>query len=243
MQRTRLAAISILALGLSPAAAGETLYSVRTLDRSDFTPEAINDDGLFVGRVSLPASVWHAALFDGAELLDLGTLGGTYSQAYGVNASGHVVGESYTDDDDFIRAFVWDGETMDELPSLGGNASAAHAINAGGIVIGYSSVPVTQYGRALPAPPEDPAGLVDVEGVQDHPVGGSRGEPLVEVVKRDVTCGCSIDLVPGPSVPRCCVRAHELILTRVSPRCDGSRCHRNSTQHSGLRGSVGVRHA
>ena len=150
MLRTRrLAAISILGLALGSAAAGDTLYSVRTLDRIDFTPEAMNDDGLLVGRVSFPASVWHAAFFDGAELLDLGTLGGTYSQAYGLNASGRVVGESYTDDDDFIRAFVWDGQTMSELPSLGGNASAAHAINAGGIVVGYSGVPVTQYGRAL----------------------------------------------------------------------------------------------
>jgi MYXO-CTERM domain-containing protein len=149
MKRIPLAAIASLGLVLSPAAPAETLYSVQTLDAPSFTPLALGGDGLFAGYESFGQFITHAALFDGEEVLDLGTLGGTYSQAHGVNASGRVVGESYTDDDDFIRAFVWDGETMDELPSLGGNASAAHAINAGGIVVGYSGIPVTQYGRAL----------------------------------------------------------------------------------------------
>lgn len=151
MKRIPMAAIASLGVALAAAASlAETLYSVRPLGASTaFTAEAMNDDGFLVGRVALPGSVWHAALFDGEEELDLGTLGGTYSQAYGVNASGWVVGESYTDGDDFIRAFVWDGETMLELPALGGNSSVAHAINAGGIAVGYSGVPVTQYGRAL----------------------------------------------------------------------------------------------
>ena len=39
--------------------------------------------------------------------MDLGTLGGTYSYATGVNASGLVVGQSYTADNLDEHATLW----------------------------------------------------------------------------------------------------------------------------------------
>ena len=71
---------------------------------------------------------------------DLGTFqGGDYSEAFGVNDSGTVVGDSNTREN--IRAFVWNAqEGMRELSPLPGDvASRAFAINNSGQIVGYSS--------------------------------------------------------------------------------------------------------
>ncbi len=72
---------------------------------------------------------------------DLGTLGGTVSQAFGINAGGQVVGLSYPAGTDSFHAFLYPspGGPMQDLSTLGGNTSEAHAINAGGQVVGYST--------------------------------------------------------------------------------------------------------
>ena len=47
---------------------------------------------------------------------DLGTLGGTFSAAYGINASGQVVGRSNIPAQPFPHAFLWqDGVGMRDL--------------------------------------------------------------------------------------------------------------------------------
>lgn len=70
------------------------------------------------------------------EVVDLGTLGGSYSVAYGINDSGQVVGESETAAGQ-LHAFVWDeGVGMVDLGTLGGSASSAYAINNAGRVVG-----------------------------------------------------------------------------------------------------------
>lgn len=73
-------------------------------------------------------------------MLGLGTLqGGDYSEAFGVNDAGTVVGDSNTRDT--MRAFVWNApEGMRELSPLPGDiASRAYAINKSGQIVGYSS--------------------------------------------------------------------------------------------------------
>lgn len=70
------------------------------------------------------------------EVVDLGTLGGSYSSAYGINESGQVVGVSQTVTGQ-LRAFVWDKATgMIDLGTLGGNVSGAYAINDTGRIVG-----------------------------------------------------------------------------------------------------------
>jgi probable HAF family extracellular repeat protein len=70
--------------------------------------------------------------FWGSGMLDLGTLGGSYSWAYGVNDAGQVVGESYLAGNLELHAFVWSATTgMVDLGTLGGTASGGRVNNLG----------------------------------------------------------------------------------------------------------------
>jgi probable HAF family extracellular repeat protein len=70
-------------------------------------------------------------------VVDLGTLGGTYSYAQGINASGQVVGYADVASSGWFHAFLYSNGTMRDLGTLNGIASYAHGINDGGQVIGY----------------------------------------------------------------------------------------------------------
>jgi probable HAF family extracellular repeat protein len=81
---------------------------------------------------------------------DLGTLGGISSWAYGINASGQVVGSSYLSNNSDQHAFLYDGTTMRDLGTLGGISSWAYGINASGQVVGWSYItPGSPYRRAF----------------------------------------------------------------------------------------------
>ena len=69
---------------------------------------------------------------------DLGNLGGTYSFATGINASGHVVGQADLANG-FVHAFLKNpGQPMEDLGTLGGYNSLATGINASGQVVGMA---------------------------------------------------------------------------------------------------------
>ena len=71
------------------------------------------------------------------SMIDLGTLRGTYSIAYGINATGRVVGYSYTASGEG-HAFITghNGVGMTDLGAPGGGA--AYGINAAGEVVGQA---------------------------------------------------------------------------------------------------------
>jgi probable HAF family extracellular repeat protein len=102
---------------------------------------AVND----VGQVILwgmPAgtSENRAAFWDGNPLnpvIDLGTLGGHQSWAYGLNNYGFVVGAA-ENENSFDHAFVWNGTEKTDLGTLGGYHSAAYGINDAGVIVGYA---------------------------------------------------------------------------------------------------------
>lgn len=71
--------------------------------------------------------------------VDLGSLGGSYSYAVAINASGQVVGNSFVSGDTATHAFLWTKQGgMIDLGTLGGTSSLATAITPSGQIVGES---------------------------------------------------------------------------------------------------------
>ena len=124
--------------------------------RATRTPENHSFDAIR----SLPFA---AAVDDEFEVIDLGTLGGSFSQARAVNASGQVVGTSTTDGDAETHAFSWTATGgMIDLGTLGGSESSVNfkwplrVVNDSGQVVGSSSIAGDAEVHAFRGPP--PAG-------------------------------------------------------------------------------------
>ncbi len=82
-------------------------------------------------------------------MTDLGTLGGTNSYGYGINAAGQVTGNAYTTGNAATRAFLYSNGSMTDLGTLGGTNSYGNAINAAGQVTGSASTTGNAASRAF----------------------------------------------------------------------------------------------
>ncbi len=128
---------------------GDLATNLDTTGSAISQANAINDSGLAVGnsttihKASSNYSEYqttHAMLWDGTASTDLGTLGGSYSNATAINNAGQVVGIAATARDATGLATLWSGATVTSLGTLvGGEYSQANAINNAGLVVGYSS--------------------------------------------------------------------------------------------------------
>src|SRR5207253_1948551 len=71
-------------------------YSATPLSAGASQGFAINKAGEITGLVITEGTTYHAFLYTGGVLRDLGTLGGAYSQGLGINDAGQVTGTSNT---------------------------------------------------------------------------------------------------------------------------------------------------
>ncbi len=100
---------------------------------------AINNAGQVVGygRFNAQDRAFLYTPGQPATVVDLGTLGGSFSWAADVNASGQVAGYSHTSNGQ-QHAFLYSNGAMIDLGTLGGTNSAATALNDAGQVTGWA---------------------------------------------------------------------------------------------------------
>jgi probable HAF family extracellular repeat protein len=136
----------------------------------------INDSGQVSGSsetiagdfTSTRAFLWTPTTPNGATgtMLALGTLGGASSEGFGIDASGHVTGASYTVES-AQHAFLYDG-MMHDLGTLGGTVSTGQGINDSGQVTGWS---YTNSGDTHAFVYTEGSGMVDLNSLID-PLAG-----------------------------------------------------------------------
>lgn len=153
---------------------------------------AISDRGTVVGTMAT-ASGWRAFQHRNGITTDLGTLGGDFSEAYGVNRAGEIVGHSRLEGASHTRAFVIErGGAMRALPPLGGRYSSAYAINNRGDVAGaaenenlskraflYSNGAMIDLGTLPGFSTSDAVALNDKRQVVGVAVRFASGDPVV----------------------------------------------------------------
>lgn len=149
-------AVPNLAFGATLWKDGKTI-DLGVLPGGDFSQaNAINPAGQIAGSSDTSQApggddgTSHAVLWQHGVMTDLGTLGGSGSQAWAINAAGVVVGVSHMPNNLDQHAFLWRNGTMTDLGTLpGGWASQAYGINARGQVVGSSNGDAAFHGHAV----------------------------------------------------------------------------------------------
>lgn len=118
--------------------------TIPSIGAGQLVPSDLSNAGQVVGRFNVDAFTIHAFSWKqgAAASVDLGTLGGTYSEAVAVNDSGQIAGNSTLLDENITHAFrTTAGKKLTDLGSLfPGGQSIASAMNKNGVVVGQASV-------------------------------------------------------------------------------------------------------
>jgi uncharacterized membrane protein len=125
------------------AAGGTAMTELPTLGGSNgyiFNSHAINNAGDMVGATNTNNDdANHGTAWIGGVTYDLGTLGGTNSEANGINKAGQIVGDAMLAGD-ITRPVIWDSfsSSPTDLGTLGGAEGMAMVISDNGLIAGWS---------------------------------------------------------------------------------------------------------
>ena len=106
-----------------------------------FVPETINDKGQIAGAMYTTSGDWNAFVWDGSSMQEIGSLGGGYSEVYGLNNLGQVAGRSATASGGYHAFLYSPGVGMIDLTPWSNVSSEAMGINERGQVTGYAKFP------------------------------------------------------------------------------------------------------
>jgi probable HAF family extracellular repeat protein len=141
--------VFIGALSASPKSQSQT-YRVTDLG-ANTVGQAINGAGQIVGYYTNASGASRPFIWTSGILTDLGTLGGTGGEAFGINTPGQVVGQSNIAGDAYHHATLWSVGTVTDLGTFNQvccSNSHANAINDTGQIV---AEPQT-YRVVLPLP-------------------------------------------------------------------------------------------
>lgn len=106
---------------------------------------SINDAGQIAWANTDLNKASHATVWANGVATDLGTLGGTQSDARGINQAGQIVGRAQDANGNW-RAAVWNADQPTELVTPNASSSSrATAINNAGQIVGYEQRQSEQY--------------------------------------------------------------------------------------------------
>jgi probable HAF family extracellular repeat protein len=120
-----------------------------TLGGTDSCALFINERGQVAGNSFTNSTVnpgtglptLHPFFWDGDEMKDLGTLGGTLAFAQGINNRGQVAGASSLADDMTFHAFLWGKGKLTDFGTLGGLRVEAIGLSEAGEIVGKADLP------------------------------------------------------------------------------------------------------
>jgi len=164
-----------------------------TLGGTDSCALFINEPGQVAGNsftnsivnpgTALPTL--HPFLWDGDEMKDLGTLGGTLAFASAINNRGQIAGASTLAGDSTFHAFLWNKGKLTDFGTLGGNFVEVIGLNEAGEVVGKADLPASLTYHAFLAK----NGAMTDLGTQD----GDPCSDAISINEKDQIVGYSED--------------------------------------------------
>lgn len=103
---------------------------------SGVAPNTINKFGAIAGAYRSPSGWGHGFIYRDGVFVDIGTLGGGYSEIDAMNDKGDAVGKSLIADNSSYHPFVYRNGAMKDLGTFGGRFGVALGINNRGDVVG-----------------------------------------------------------------------------------------------------------
>ncbi len=158
---------------------GTGMTSLCPLCQSSTYAMAVNSGGIAAGGIVGSGNYLNAAEFIAGRAIDIGTLGGDQSVAYGIDGSGDIVGYSFLAGDLVAHAFLYSGGAMLDLNNLlpvasGWTIDAAYGINASGDIVAEGTLAGQMYAVEL-----TPNGSLAQLAIADTPLYTPEPAPFV----------------------------------------------------------------